>query len=370
MLKLKSQSALAVVAAAALASVSSTLTSNAIILYDRVPTYELEVYRERSTGGGNQLSCSLVAIHETQVHKDLAWETDSEKSLKAVVSSSSKLYRAGHPTGGPSYIDGTALFDQHFSHNLSALLSLAKENCGLSNGQSSTTVYIGSELPLPLENDDDVVHGNEELVLNFGKQQTVFKDGGLGFLDGFGRSEHIPVPDFDVIPLIVSGPSSNRIDFVFFGDGCKSILHTAPFVLPVTTISLFFDPLNVVHLFDELLQKDTKDEKPKFVKDAQKLADDLAYNETFATVRPLMNFWAAFTPSNEVCPTNISSSVNNNGSTFVERRGCWRKAEGVSRIFQLYLIWCLTSRIRNPVHRLASIATAQNSEQYTTQNQK
>ena len=45
---------------------------------------------------------------------------------------------------------------------------------------------------------------------------------------------------------------------------------------------------------------DTIDEKDKFYADAQMLADDLAYNQTFTSVKPLMNFWAAFTPSREV----------------------------------------------------------------------
>lgn len=42
------------------------------------------------------------------------------------------------------------------------------------------------------------------------------------------------------------------------------------------------------------------DEKSKFFADAQVLADDLANNQTFTSVKPLLNFWAAFTPSNEV----------------------------------------------------------------------
>ncbi|EJD00187.1 uncharacterized protein FOMMEDRAFT_142576 [Fomitiporia mediterranea MF3/22] len=73
----------------------------------------------------------------------------------------------------------------------------------------------------------------------------------------------VPAPRLDIVPLISSGPSSNRIDFVFFGDGY------------------------------------TKNEKSKFVEDAKRLAFDLSNNQTFATVKPLLNFWAAFTPSNE-----------------------------------------------------------------------
>lgn len=45
--------------------------------------------------------------------------------------------------------------------------------------------------------------------------------------------------------------------------------------------------------------QDTREEKEKFIKDANKLALDVSNNQTFATVKPLLNFWAAFTPSNE-----------------------------------------------------------------------
>lgn len=46
--------------------------------------------------------------------------------------------------------------------------------------------------------------------------------------------------------------------------------------------------------------QDTLDEKPKFLADASRLADDISKNQTFYTVRPLLNIWAAFTPSVEV----------------------------------------------------------------------
>lgn len=45
---------------------------------------------------------------------------------------------------------------------------------------------------------------------------------------------------------------------------------------------------------------DTREEKNKFLTDAMTLAKDITFNQTFNTVRPLINTWAAFTPSNEV----------------------------------------------------------------------
>lgn len=46
--------------------------------------------------------------------------------------------------------------------------------------------------------------------------------------------------------------------------------------------------------------EDTSEERDKFLHDARRLAFDLSENQTFATVKPLLNFWAAFSPSNEV----------------------------------------------------------------------
>ena len=47
------------------------------------------------------------------------------------------------------------------------------------------------------------------------------------------------------------------------------------------------------------------EEKGKFVQDALRLAEDISGNQTFYTVKPLLNFWAAFTPSKEVNPQEI-----------------------------------------------------------------
>ncbi|KAJ3563209.1 hypothetical protein NP233_g9086 [Leucocoprinus birnbaumii] len=73
----------------------------------------------------------------------------------------------------------------------------------------------------------------------------------------------VPSPVLDVRPLVVSGPARNRVDLVFFSDGY------------------------------------TTDEADKFFEDAKRLANDVSQNQTFYTVKPLINFWGAFTPSQE-----------------------------------------------------------------------
>ncbi|KAF8158494.1 IgA peptidase M64-domain-containing protein [Crassisporium funariophilum] len=73
----------------------------------------------------------------------------------------------------------------------------------------------------------------------------------------------VPSPPLEITPLIVSGPSSNRVNLVFFSDG----------YIP--------------------------EERGKFIDDARRLAEDVSKNQTFNTVQPLLNFWAAFSPSIE-----------------------------------------------------------------------
>ncbi|EJF60979.1 IgA peptidase M64-domain-containing protein [Dichomitus squalens] len=77
------------------------------------------------------------------------------------------------------------------------------------------------------------------------------------------RPQQSTSPQLEVFPLITSGDSSNRVDLVFFADGY------------------------------------TAEEKDKFLDDAFRLAEDISGNQTFYTVKPLLNFWAAFVPSKE-----------------------------------------------------------------------
>ncbi|KAI6086036.1 IgA peptidase M64-domain-containing protein [Hypoxylon rubiginosum] len=75
--------------------------------------------------------------------------------------------------------------------------------------------------------------------------------------------QNTPAPPLEIQPLIVSGPTSNRVNFLFLGDGY------------------------------------TEDEKDKFFVDALYLANNVTDGQTFVDVTPLMNFWAGFSPSAE-----------------------------------------------------------------------
>ncbi|KAF8319786.1 hypothetical protein DL93DRAFT_2053507 [Clavulina sp. PMI_390] len=76
-------------------------------------------------------------------------------------------------------------------------------------------------------------------------------------------AERVPPPSLEVHPLHVSGPPSNRVNLVFFSDGYTHAEHE------------------------------------KFLQDAHRLAKDLTANQTFAPVLPLLNFFAAYSPSVE-----------------------------------------------------------------------
>ena len=47
------------------------------------------------------------------------------------------------------------------------------------------------------------------------------------------------------------------------------------------------------------------------MEDAFRLAEDISGNQTFYTVKPLLNFWAAFTPSREVLVYMICTLICN-----------------------------------------------------------
>lgn len=59
-------------------------------------------------------------------------------------------------------------------------------------------------------------------------------------------------------------------------------------------------PSPVLFLSPNCFYLDTMEEERKFFADSMKLAQDISNNQTFATVKPLLNFFAAFSPSKEV----------------------------------------------------------------------
>ncbi|KAI9450216.1 IgA peptidase M64-domain-containing protein [Lactarius psammicola] len=88
---------------------------------------------------------------------------------------------------------------------------------------------------------------------------------GFTFLANPGEDLGPPegVIPLEVTEITVSGPSSNRVDVTFFSDGYRT------------------------------------SEYNKFISDVTRLVKEISANQTFHSVAPLLNFWAAFTPSEE-----------------------------------------------------------------------
>lgn len=90
-----------------------------------------------------------------------------------------------------------------------------------------------------------------------------FADNSMDGISYLQVKDDVPPPPLEIQPLSVNGPSSNRIDLIFFGDGY------------------------------------TEEEKDKFITDAQFITDNITVGHTFVDVFPLLNFWAGFSPSVE-----------------------------------------------------------------------
>lgn len=179
--------------------------------------YQLTLRRETNTS-----SCDIVSFDETQLHKSLLPATSGQiiRQHNAVPSAGSL---------------GDKEIIRFLSYNTDELWLRAQLEC------SNDLSLVGQS------------------GLNEFEMQVSFGDQGVLH----GTLLHVPIPPLEVVSLLQSGPSDNRIDLAFFSDGY------------------------------------TMRERDKFLDDAMRLVTDLSANQTFATVRPLLNFWAVFSPSQE-----------------------------------------------------------------------
>ncbi|KAI9141648.1 IgA peptidase M64-domain-containing protein [Paraphysoderma sedebokerense] len=92
---------------------------------------------------------------------------------------------------------------------------------------------------------------SKELCESFNDKQDTFS------------AANVDMKPMDVIKVVDNGPATNRIDIVFFGDG----------YLP--------------------------SQRDQFFADVKRMTNDIFESVTFATLLPLMNVWAVFTPSTD-----------------------------------------------------------------------
>ncbi|KAH9950639.1 IgA peptidase M64-domain-containing protein [Amylocystis lapponica] len=183
-------------------------------LHDTSRPFELIAIRHPDT-----LECIHLALKEIQIYRGLP--DGGHKNVSSTFSGHERL----------RYID----------RNVASLWSQAESICG-DTETWDFQVLLDEKIPHPFVSED---------------AQNVLALPGASSMIG------VTAPLLELEPLITSGPSNNRVDFVFFADGY------------------------------------TAQEKGKFLEDAKRLATDISGNQTFNTVKPLMNFWAAFTSSNE-----------------------------------------------------------------------
>lgn len=93
--------------------------------------------------------------------------------------------------------------------------------------------------------------------------------------------------DMELVPLMVSGPTHNRVNVAFFGDGCASFSLLRPCA---------FMSLNSPSGFS---CADTLEERDKFLADVRSLTTSIVEDGTFDSTAPLFNFWGVFVPSRE-----------------------------------------------------------------------
>ncbi|EIN12687.1 hypothetical protein PUNSTDRAFT_118417 [Punctularia strigosozonata HHB-11173 SS5] len=180
--------------------------------------FELIVYRDPAASSG---ACGTVQLREFGTYKGLS-------SIPGGV-------HIENLTSEPPRI-------RAYSHDADALWTEARKLCG-----------DPSEWDFPV-----LVDSHTSTAARFdAQQQTVFTSPKLAI------GAELQYPPLEVHKIVQSGPSTNRVDLMFFSDGYLA------------------------------------SEKQKFLDDATKLALEISANQTFDTVQPLLNFWAAFSPSNE-----------------------------------------------------------------------
>lgn len=170
--------------------------------------FELEVRLE-----GHESSCRFLSLRSTQQHRGLNVESSITSSQSDLLEDSNGLVALSTESGGlpdASWTDASQ-HRRYFSYDRMSLINQAQQLCGprekwdfpIFLDQASEDAAI-SELHRP-DAFSEVLSGSRQTLL----------------ADTIAKPPHVPAPELDIVPLTTSGPSDNRVDLVFFGDGCK-----------------------------------------------------------------------------------------------------------------------------------------------------
>ena len=143
--------------------------------------FKLEIHRHVASG-----HCTLAALDNTQHHKGL-------RGSAIVEESGLSLMREERRTGELEYLLA-------YSYDIPLLWKKADDLCGPRSAWLFRPTVSGIEIPISFEEES-----SQFVILNH---------------DGHNAKLPHP-PPLDVIPLSMSGNSSNRVDITFFGDGCE-----------------------------------------------------------------------------------------------------------------------------------------------------
>ncbi|KAH7885183.1 IgA peptidase M64-domain-containing protein [Phlebopus sp. FC_14] len=199
-----------------------TLLTGVLAGGSRTRPWELVI----QTGADND--CEFISFRASQLHKELSLVDRNVVREVTVVP-------APHPSGVRSVV-------RALSYDVPTLVSQAQLHCPNDLSDLLFRRVTGSSKTLD--------------------SQSILSDKALS-LPAISLNPGIIIPPLEVIGLVTSGPSDNRVDLAFFSDGY------------------------------------TLDERQKFLDDASRLANDISANQTFSSVKPLLNFWAVFSPSKD-----------------------------------------------------------------------
>lgn len=149
----------------------------------------LEVHRDHVSH-----KCSFLSMHETQPHKSLL-----DNRAGFVLEEGNVYSGVGAPMSDEKYL-------QFYAHDVELLWAKAEALCG-SQPTWSFPAYVAARSRNPRTRESQAAFQTEI-------EQPIL-------------SSTLPKPpQLEIIPLITTGDSSNRIDMVFFSDGCELLSST------------------------------------------------------------------------------------------------------------------------------------------------
>lgn len=187
---------------AALLTVSALLGSGACFSAVPAPTRPLELRIHRHGRTSAVGPCTFLSLTTVQHHRGLRGDADVLEKTGSIFEE-----RAPRPGRAPA---SDLEYIQLVSHSQALLWGRAESICGPASTWSFP-VYV-AEPPHPRILSSSFTEEDREQAVFFGS---------LEYEQTFLNT--VSPPALELSPLVSSGPSSNRVDLVFFSDGCAYV---------------------------------------------------------------------------------------------------------------------------------------------------